>query len=40
MGGEIEWNALPLIAELVDAQDVESLVMGLLKIRAYKSMGG
>lgn len=39
LGGEIEWDALPLIAEIVGAEDIEGLILGLLKIRAYKSGG-
>jgi len=39
MAGAVDWAALPVIAELVGADDVEVLVRGLLQIRAYQTEG-
>jgi len=33
MGGEIDWQALPVVAELIGFDDIERLVDGLLTIR-------
>lgn len=33
MGGQIDWNALPLVAEMIGADDVEQLVRDLVVIR-------
>jgi len=33
MGGDIDWQALPVIAELIGFDDIERLVDGLLTIR-------
>lgn len=35
MGGQIDWNALPLLAELVGVQDVEGLILDLVTIRSH-----
>ena len=33
MGGEIDWQALPVVAELIGFDDIERLVDGMLTIR-------
>ncbi len=33
----LDWNALPLVVELVGAADVEQLVEGLIHIRDYQT---
>lgn len=33
MGGQIDWAALPVVAELLGADDVETLVADLIVIR-------
>jgi hypothetical protein len=33
MGGEIDWQALPVVSELIGFDDIERLVDGLLTIR-------
>jgi hypothetical protein len=35
MGGAIDWAALPLVAEVIGAYDVEALVRGLIQIRDH-----
>jgi hypothetical protein len=33
MGGQIDWNALPVICELLGVSDIEKLVVQLIVIR-------
>jgi hypothetical protein len=33
MGGSIDWQALPVVAELLGFDDIEQLINGLLTIR-------
>lgn len=35
MGGEIDWNALPVVAEIFGIEDIESLVFQLVEIREF-----
>lgn len=35
MGGEIRWEALPAVAELLGVEDVEMLIHGLVEIREH-----
>lgn len=35
MGGEIDWNALPVVAEIFGIDDIESLVFQLVEIREF-----
>lgn len=35
MGGEINWAALPLLAEMKGVQDIEMLIIGLTAIREH-----
>jgi hypothetical protein len=33
MGGEIEWSAIPMIAEVLGVEDVEMLIRAVVTIR-------
>lgn len=33
----IEWEALPVIAEMLGIEDVETLIINLIEIREFKS---
>lgn len=33
MGGEINWQALPILAELFGVEDVEAWLRGLVQVR-------
>ena len=35
MGG-IDWQALPIVAEIIGSDDVEALVIALLQIKEYQ----
>jgi hypothetical protein len=35
MGGEIDWAALPVIAEMFGIDDVEELIVQLVEIREF-----
>ncbi|HSH47553.1 MAG TPA: hypothetical protein VK991_03070, partial [Halomonas sp.] len=35
MGGEIDWQALPLLAEIKGVKDIELLITGLTTIRDH-----
>jgi len=35
MGGEIDWRALPAVAEILGVDDLELLVHGLIEIREH-----
>lgn len=35
LGGEINWQALPLLAEMKGVQDIEMLIIGLTTIREH-----
>jgi hypothetical protein len=37
MGGEINWSALPIIAELTGYQDIEELIHYLATIRDHQT---
>lgn len=39
MGGQIDWAALPFIVEFLGLEDVEMLVIHLMKIREIQSNG-
>jgi hypothetical protein len=36
MGGQIEWPALEILAEVYGVEDIEMLIRALLAIRQYK----
>lgn len=36
MGGELDWSAVPVVAELLGVEDVELLVLGLVQIRGAR----
>jgi hypothetical protein len=38
MGG-IDWNALPVVAEMLGVEDVETLILNLIQIREFNNRG-
>ena len=36
MGGDIDWSALPIVADFIGIEDVEALLMQLVVIRDWK----
>ena len=39
MGGQIDWSALPFVVEFLGLDDVEILVIHLMKIREKQANG-
>lgn len=39
MGGQIDWSALPILIEMLGAEDVEMTIHRLLTIREFKGRG-
>lgn len=39
MGGAMDWQALPMVVELIGVKDVELLVIQLLTIREFTNRG-
>ncbi len=37
MGGQIDWAALPVIAEMMGAEDIEPLIVRLAAIRDWQA---
>lgn len=37
MGGMLDWNALPLVAEMFGIEDMETLIAQLAAIRDFKA---
>lgn len=33
MGGELNWNALPVVAELLGVSDIDRWILGLVELR-------
>lgn len=36
MGGDIDWSALQIVADLIGIEDIEALLMQLVVIRDWK----
>jgi hypothetical protein len=39
MGGEIDWQALPVVVEMLGITDVETFLNQLIEIREFKNRG-
>jgi hypothetical protein len=37
MGGELDWAALPVLAEMVGIEDIEQLIVQLAAIRTWQA---
>lgn len=37
LGGEIDWQGLPVVCELVGVEDMESVILDLITIRKFQN---
>jgi len=40
MGGQIDWSALPIVAEMLGISDIEQFILHLLTIKSFQTDNG
>ena len=40
MGGELNWQAIPILVDMLEVQDVEKFIREIVQIRNFKNADG